>query len=302
MGTIFVDKIKNGAGGATVQVDEIVNVSGDSDSGINLSTNDAVAIKIAGSEKARMDSNGHLLVGKTSTGIGTVGAELKATGELLATVSGDSCVFLNRTSNEGSIIDFRKAGTTIGHVGISTDDLAIFSSTSGHAGWRLGNGQIMPTDNSGSTTDNTCDLGGGSERFDDIFATNGTIQTSDQNEKQDITSATTKELNVAKKLSTLFKTFRWKDKVTEKGDSARTHNGIVAQEVQLAFSAEGLDASNYGLFISSTWWEKDNNIYHTEEEAPSGATKKSRLGVRYPELFSFIFSSIDARLTALETK
>ena len=42
MGTIFVDKIKNGAGGATVQVDEIVNVSGDNDSGIDLSTNDNI--------------------------------------------------------------------------------------------------------------------------------------------------------------------------------------------------------------------------------------------------------------------
>ena len=35
--TINVDKIKNSAGGATVQVDEIVNASGDNDSGIDLS-------------------------------------------------------------------------------------------------------------------------------------------------------------------------------------------------------------------------------------------------------------------------
>ena len=85
--------------------------------------------------------------------------------------------------------------------------------------------------------------------------------------------------------------------------------------MQSAFSAEGLDATKYALFTSTTWWEKDEiytdtedkeeskpKIFYIESEAPSGATKKTRLGVRYPELFSFIFSSIDARLTALESK
>ena len=94
---------------------------------------------------------------------------------------------------------------------------------------------------------------------------------------------------MAKKLSALFKTFRWKDKVTEKGDKARTHSGIIAQEVQSAFSAEGLDASDYGMFMSNTWTNDDGK-------------EQTRLGVRYPELFSFIFSSIEARLTALESK
>ena len=153
-----------------------------------------------------------------------------------------------------------------------------------------------------ANSDDGVDLGAASIRFDDIHATNGRIQTSDQNEKQDIASATTKELNVAKKLSTLFKTFRWKSKVEEKGDNARTHTGIIAQEIQSAFNAEGLDASKYGLFISHTWWEKDKDVYNTEKEAPSDAIKRTRLGVRYPELFSFIFSSIEARLTALESK
>ena len=36
--------------------------------------------------------------------------------------------------------------------------------------------------------------------------------------------------------------------------------------------------------------------------SPKDAEEKTRLGVRYAELFSFIFSSIEARLTALESK
>ena len=132
-------------------------------------------------------------------------------------------------------------------------------------------------------------MGHASYRFDDVYATNGTIQTSDENEKQDIASFTTKELAVATKLSALFKTFKWKDKVTEKADKARTHSGIIAQQVKVTFASEGLDAANYGLFISTTW---------TDDEGK----EQTRMGIRYPELFSFIFGSIEARLTALEAK
>ena len=202
---------------------------------------------------------------------------------------------LRRRTDDGSFIAFYKeeSGSTdnIGSIGIAptTNDLFITSASSGHKGLRFGNGAIVPVDNSANNSDNNTDLGGGTIRFDDIYATNGTIQTSDQNEKQDIASATTKELNVAKKLSALFKTFKWKDKVAEKGDKARAHTGIIAQEVQSAFSSEGLDASNYGLFTSDTWTNDDGK-------------EQTRLGVRYPELFSFIFSSIEARLTALEGK
>ena len=58
--TLQVDKIKNSSGNASVQIDEIVNVSGDNDSGIDLSTNDAVKVKIANAVKAEVDSSGHV--------------------------------------------------------------------------------------------------------------------------------------------------------------------------------------------------------------------------------------------------
>jgi hypothetical protein len=169
--------------------------------------------------------------------------------------------------------------------------------------------------------DNTIDLGDPSFRFDDIYATNGTIQTSDENEKQDIASMTTAELAVGKRLSTLFKTFRWKDKVTEKADKARTHSGIVAQEVKAAFEAEGLDATKYALFCSDTWWEKEISVDAVEADEEKrieakaastymdikyveteGYSEKTRLGVRYPELLSFIASYNESRFTAIEAR
>ena len=261
------------------------------------------AFKNDGTQTFTLDGSGNLFVGKTSSASGTVGFEYNNGGQLAVTRSGDTVALLNRTSSEGAILDIRKDNTLVGSIGANGGQLYLGS---GDVGLRFRYGSsdaVEPFSPSGQALrDDAIDLGHSSNRFDDIFATNTSIQTSDKNEKQDIASATAKELNVAKKLSTLFKTYKWKDAVEKKGDKARTHTGIIAQDIQSAFSAEGLDASKYGLFTSDTWWEKDKEIYETKEEAPSDATEKTRLGVRYAELFSFIFSSIEARLTALESK
>ena len=276
-----------------IKVDTIVNAGGDNDTGIDLATNDTIKLNIAGAEKARMDSSGNVLIGHTSldspVADGGSGTTLKASGEIQAGLAG-TVLKLNRENSNGEIANFRKDGSTVGGLGFNDGGFYIGGdSSSNNVGVQFNGDNMIATLANGTLSDNAKDIGHPSYRWDDVYATNGTIQTSDQNEKQDIASATAKELNVAKKLSALFKTFRWKDKVTEKGDKARTHIGIVAQEVQSAFSAEGLDASNYGLFTSDTWTDDDGK-------------EQTRLGVRYPELFSFIFSSIEARLTALESK
>ena len=167
-------------------------------------------------------------------------------------------------------------------------------------------------------TDNYADLGGGSFRWDDVYATNGTIQTSDRNDKQDIEALSEAEQRVAVAAKTLLRKFRWKDAVAEKGDDARIHFGIIAQDLQAAFEAEGLDAGRYAMFTSNTWWETQEevpavaqevdedgnvitegrdaytrtNVYETAEEAPEGAVEKTRLGVRYSELLAFIIAAI----------
>ena len=160
--------------------------------------------------------------------------------------------------------------------------------------------------------DNNFDCGHPSYRWDDIRATNGTIQTSDRNEKQDIEALSDAEQRVAVAAKGLMRKFRWKDSVAKKGDEARTHFGIIAQDLQDAFTAEGLDAGDYAMFISDTWWETQTEVtaveatedteavdaytrtdtYDTAEEAPEGATERTRLGVRYNELLAFIISAI----------
>ena len=273
-----------------IKVDTIVNAGGDNDTGIDLATNDNIKFDIAGSQKAMIDSSGNVLVNgsvsnpafsNTANQIALRGS----VGTIEASRDGGAPLELNRKTSDGVMVNLRKDGSVIGTIGVNGEFFIAHTST----GIKFVGNNVVPTNSAGATADNDKDIGSESVRFVDIHATNGTIQTSDQNEKQDTASLTSKELNVAKKLSALFKTFRWKDKVAEKGDKARTHTGIIAQEVQSAFNAEGLDASKYGLFISGTYKDEDGK-------------EQTRLGVRYAELFSFIFSSIAARLTALESK
>ena len=284
-------------------------------------------------------NGGNLLVGKTSTNIAIGGCRLGGFGAILTRTDGSEPLRVNRVGSDGDIVKLDKDGTTIGSIGTETSFGTFTIKGDGDSGFFFGNGFILPIGTTSAIQDNAVDLGNAGVRFDDIYATNGTIQTSDFNEKQDIASLTATEMLVGKRISALFKTFRWKDSVAENGDNARTHTGVIAQDVQAAFTAEGLDAGDYALFISSTWWEhdvevpaveavdevtdEDGNVtteaveakdaytrtdnYDTEAEAPEGATSKTRLGIRYPELLSFVaayneqrFASIEARLTALE--
>lgn len=271
----------------------------------------------AGTSDLILDASGNLLVGTTSNTIYSSSSEAGSQiGDgYIATARAATVAYLNRITTDGSIVEFRKSGTTVGSIASTSDDLHIYSSTSGHSGLRFASGYVGPTNNTGTSTDNAFDLGVGAYRWDDIYATNGTIQTSDANEKQQIASLSDAEMTAAKAISALFKTFKWNDSVAEKGDAARTHTGVIAQDVQQAMTAAGLDAGNYAFFISSTWWEADEDYtdddgnaqtrtvtYDTQAEAPEGATERTRLGIRYPELLAFIGAATEQRLADIETR
>lgn len=153
---------------------------------------------------------------------------------------------------------------------------------------------IRPVNQIGDDKDNSVDLGSSSVRFDDVYATNGTIQTSDRNEKQDIAELSDAERRVAVAAKGLLRKYRWIDAVAEKGDNARIHFGIIAQDLDAAFTAEGLDAGRYAMFISTTWWEHEGEKYYEQAHIPEGvtATEVTRRGVRYPELLAFIIASL----------
>jgi len=140
------------------------------------------------------------------------------------------------------------------------------------------------------TTDNVHDLGSSSLRWKDVYATNATIQTSDRNQKEQIEELSEQEKTVAVECKSLIRKFKWKDAVLEKGTDARFHFGVVAQDLEKAFSDGGLDARAYGIFIEAKWWE-DSEGNRVSEDI-EGAIEKSMLGVRYDELLAFIISAM----------
>ena len=246
-----------------------------------------------------IDSSGNLLVGTTGgtlpesgTTSAHVGVSLDASNYVASARYQNIAGYFNRIGNDGDIISFRKDGTTVGNIGNTSGQSYFYIANDGGCGIAFGNANAFPANGTGSLIDNAKDLGGGATRWDDVYATNGTIQTSDRNEKQDIEELSDAEQRVAVVAKGLMRKFRWINSVAEKGDNARTHFGIIAQDLQDALTAEGLDASDYAMFTSNTWWELDGETYETEEEAPEGATENTRLGVRYSELLAFIISAI----------
>ena len=148
-------------------------------------------------------------------------------------------------------------------------------------------------------TDNSTTLGTGSYRWSTVYAATGTINTSDGTTKTVLEPINDAEKRVAQRIKAGIKKFKFNDAVAAKGDAARIHWGVVAQDVQAAFVAEGLDAEQYGLFCSDTWFEKDGEPILDESgkikrdgDCPEGAVKITRLGVRYEELLAFVIASM----------
>jgi hypothetical protein len=231
------------------------------------------------SEAMRIDSSRNLLVGKTYTATGNVGQELRAGGYTAFTRSGGNPLELNRLTNNGTIANFSKDGSTVGSIGTTSGSLYIQGNpATGKSGLTFYGSYIEPRDN-GAAADAAIDLGISSGRFKDIYRSGSTYSTSDRNMKQDIRDLTDAERNVAVAAKGLLKAFRFIDAVEKDGDDANIHFGVIAQELAEAFEAEGLDANDYQVYKSAVITDDEGN-------------EQTRLNVCYENLLAFIIAAI----------
>ena len=116
--------------------------------------------------------------------------------------------------------------------------------------------------------DNSYDLGAGSNRWDDVFATNGTIQTSDARQKKDIADLDL-GLEFVQKLRPVNYKFI---------DGKRTHQGFIAQELEKVIQDSGKTTEQVASLIHSTSSEEglEHDVY----------------GIRYTELIAPMVKAI----------
>ncbi len=196
------------------------------------------------------------------------------TGGALGTPSSGNltnCTFPTLNQNTTGTASGLSGGTltTSSYTLSSSNNLMAFAASGGNGFFINGSAAAVAPG-----SDNVMSLGTSGFRWTTVYATTGTINTSDANQKEQIADLSAAELAVAKRIKGLFKTFKFKDAVVAKGDGARIHVGVIAQDVQAAFAAEGLDANRYGLFCS---------------DEVDGVTV---LGVRYEELLAFVIAAL----------
>jgi len=187
-------------------------------------------------------------------------------------------------------------------------------------------GSFYPCKANGDGKDKKINWGSATNPWKTLYASVGTINTSDKTFKQDIEDITEAEHCVARRLRRKFKTYRWQQSVGRKGDDARTYTGFMAQDVEQCFRDEGLDPAKYAMWHKTEYKQtsttnEDGTVETTnwdlgDENTPDDAVDKVTYGLNYVEILCFILSAesadrekltdrlsnLEGRLAALEAK
>jgi hypothetical protein len=214
-----------------------------------------------------------------------------------------ACVFSGRDTTVG-------ANTYASYLAFYTEDKgAGTTDTSTEKGRFQYNGTFRPA------ADNTQQLGNASFRWSEVFAGAPAINTSDAREKEEREEGIDPAvLRAWGKVN--YSQFKFKDAIARKGDGARWHIGVIAQQVQQAFESEGLDAFAYGLLCYDEWPEQwEENIVEKEvieKNSDTGieeikvvretvrkliAEAGNRYGIRYEEALALECAYLRSKLT-----
>ncbi|WP_300399479.1 tail fiber domain-containing protein, partial [uncultured Sphingobium sp.] len=150
------------------------------------------------------------------------------------------------------------------------------------------------------SSDNGFALGSGAARWSAIYAASGTISTSDARSKQDL--ADIDEALIDAWGAVDWRQYRFGAAVAAKGDAARTHLGLVAQEVRDAIDARlGTGAAvRLGLLCHDRWNARDAETDDDGEVTPARAAG-DRWGLRF-KAQQHRFSSNDDAILAVNDR
>lgn len=151
--------------------------------------------------------------------------------------------------------------------------------------------------------DNALQNGDPSLRWTAIYATNGTIQTSDMREKTSFTGANDNERAFIREVFMGAGWYHWLDAVEKKGDRARDHFGLGAQNVEALARKHGIDPNAKAFFcedaINETVEVKGREV---TRPLMKGGKQYVRKGLRPDQLHTLGIATLFAELDALRSR
>jgi hypothetical protein len=145
--------------------------------------------------------------------------------------------------------------------------------------------------------DNGIASGSPGQRWTAVYAVAGSINTSDAREKDWRGGLSDDELAAASDLTREIGVYRWLYAIEDKGENARLHVGVLAQQVREVMERHNLDATRYGFFCFDEWGKTS----HTDPDGKEMVTPAGdRYSVRYDELTLFMLAAQEQRLAKLE--
>jgi len=149
-------------------------------------------------------------------------------------------------------------------------------------------------------SNDTYDLGRNSEKWDDVYATNGTIQTSDKNQKNTIIDSDL-GLSFVNKLKPVSYKFN---------SGTRTHYGLIAQDIETVLSDISKSTTDFAGFIKTDlsdeyYQEAEPHIPEGKKEGDLKSAAHTEYGLRYGEFISPLIKAVQelsAENTALKAR
>ena len=257
-----------------------LNVTDIISTGNILTTGTVIANAInVGSGQFTVDVSGNVVANSVTTRGKYLSANITATGqaglfsELSDSVTGGSDPLRILCPSDDSDKDFF---ILMGNDPYSMTFSSGIPTSANHGLWFTGTGSIYmggTNDSFSPLADNSNDLGRLNNRWDDIYATNGTIQTSDANNKSNIADA---DLGLSFVSQLIPRKYTLND-----GDSSRTHYGLIAQEVKTVLDNNNINTSDFAPYIKGEILDTNNQ-----------GTGEYKYGLRYTELISILIKAI----------
>lgn len=243
---------------------------------INAPTGQTIQFSINGSDVVRIGSTGNVGIGTTGPDT-NLHVEDSTAGSITAETAsvavfeknGDCGIQLNSPSDSDMYVYFKTpTAADNGHIryDASVPQMKILLGTT--FGYTFGQSSFH------HSTDNTSSNGLASFRWTTVYATTGTINTSDRREKRDIAPSS---LGLAFINDLLPVSYRWKNKI----EGEKMYHGLIAQDIKGVLAKHGIDADDFAGYVDTD----------------------DKLGLRYHEFIAPLIGAVQelaARVEALE--